>query len=87
MQFLTYVHVCCRSLRVMELKTATRHSAFLFYLYVLNTWTASCIVGKNCAAIRLEMRIPKEAACCRFTAGTACTLETDITIEFAAPNI
>ena len=70
-----------------ELRTTTRHSAFPFYLYVLNTWTVSCINGKNCAAIRLEMGITNEAACCRFTVGNACTPEPHIKLEFSAYNI
>jgi hypothetical protein len=72
---------------VTELRTTTGHSAFLFYLYVLNTWKVSCINGKNCAAIRSKMGITKEAACCRLTAGTACTLEPDIKLEFSACDI
>jgi hypothetical protein len=37
--------------------------------------------------ILLEMGITKEAACCWFTAGTACTLQPDIKLEFSACNI
>ena len=72
---------------MIKLRTTTRPSAFLFYFYVFEHLDSLSFNGKNCAAFLLEMGLTKEAACGRFTAGTVCTLESDIKIEFSACNI